>query len=92
MLYTGLDYHGSFSYTTTMNDKGEIIGQKKLPGNGGIVEFLKEFGESMEVAIEATPIWYWLYDHLPFPASTKLLNCSSRGYLPYSRMVSTMAI
>ena len=47
-----------------MNDKGEIVGQKKLPSNGEVVEFLKEFGESMEVAIEATPSWYWLYDHL----------------------------
>jgi transposase len=64
MLYTGLDYHRSFSYITTMNDKGEIIGQKKMPGNGEIVDFLKEFGESMEVAIEATPSWYWLYDCL----------------------------
>jgi len=64
MLYTGLDLHKSFSYITTMNDKGEIIGQKKLPSNGEVVEFLKEFGERMEVAIEATPSWYWLYDHL----------------------------
>ena len=64
MLYTGLDFHRSFSYITTMNDKGEIIGQKKLPSNGEVVEFLKEFGEGMEVAIEATPSWYWLYDHL----------------------------
>ena len=64
MLYTGLDLHKSFSYITTMNDKGEIVGQKKLPSNGEVVEFLKEFGERMEVAIEATPSWYWLYDHL----------------------------
>ena len=64
MLYTGLDLHKSFSYITTMNDKGEILGQKKLPSNGEVVEFFKEFGEKMEVAIEATPSWYWLYDHL----------------------------
>lgn len=64
MLYTGVDYHKSFSYLTTMNDKGEIITQKKLPSNGEIVNFLKSFGESMEIAIEATPSWYWLYDEL----------------------------
>lgn len=58
MLYTGLDLHKSFSYITTMNDKGEIISQKKLPSNGEVVEFLKEFGERMEVAIEVTPSWY----------------------------------
>ena len=64
MLYTGIDLHRSFSYITTMNDKGEVLGQKKLPSNGEIAEFLKEFDESMEVAIEASPSWYWLYDHL----------------------------
>ena len=62
MLYTGLDLHKSFSYITTMDDKGQIVRQKKLQSNGEVVEFLKEFGESMEVAIEATPSWYWVYD------------------------------
>jgi len=64
MLYIGIDYHRSFSYLTTMDEKGEIIGQKKLPSNGEIVDFLKEFDEEMEIAVEATPSWYWLYDHL----------------------------
>ena len=64
MLYTGLDYHRRFSYITTMNGEGQIISQKKLPSNGEIAEFLREFGEPMEVAIEATPSWYWLYDNL----------------------------
>ena len=53
MLYTGVDYHRSFSYITTMNGRGQIVGQKKLPSNGEVVEFLKECGEGMEVAIEA---------------------------------------
>ena len=64
MLYTGVDLHRGFSYITTMNDKGEIVGQKKLPSNGEIAEFLKEFDDTMEVAIEASPSWYWLYDNL----------------------------
>ena len=64
MLYTGIDYHRSFSYLTTMNEKGEIINQKKLPSNGEIIDFLKRFGEEMEIAVEASPSWYWLYDHL----------------------------
>lgn len=57
MLSTGLDYHRSFSYITTMNDKGETISQRNLPSNGEIVDFPKEFGESMEVAIKATLVW-----------------------------------
>jgi transposase len=64
MLYTGIDLHRSFSYITTMDNNGKIVGQKKLPSDGEIVEFLKEFGETMEVAVEATPSWYWLYDQL----------------------------
>ncbi len=64
MLYTGLDFHRSFTYVTTMDEKGEILSQKKLPSNGEIIDFLKGFGDSMEVAIESTPSWYWLYDSL----------------------------
>ena len=44
MLYTGVDYHRSFSYLTKMNEKGNIINQKKLPGNGEIKDFLKGLG------------------------------------------------
>jgi transposase len=64
MLYTGLDLHRSFSYVTTVDDNGKIVGQKKLPSNGEVVDFLKEFDQTMAVAIESTPSWYWLYDHL----------------------------
>ena len=41
MLFTGLDLHESFSYITVMNDGGEFIGQKKVPSNGEILDFLK---------------------------------------------------
>ena len=64
MLYSGLDFHRSFTYATTMDKKGEILNQKKLPSNEEIVDYLKEFEDSMEVAIESTPSWYWLYDSL----------------------------
>lgn len=48
MLYTGLDFHKSYSYITTINDKGEIIGQEKLPSNGEIAELLKGSRKRME--------------------------------------------
>jgi transposase len=41
-----------------------LLLQKKLLSKGEIVGFLKEFDEEMEVAIEATPSWYWPYDCL----------------------------
>lgn len=47
MLYTGLDYRRSFSYITIMNDRGEIISQKKLPSNRQTIDFLKEFDDSV---------------------------------------------
>ena len=64
MLQTSWDFYRSFSYITTTNDKGEIIGQEKLPSNGEIVELLKGFGERVEIAIETSPSWNWLYDRL----------------------------
>ena len=51
MLYTGLDYHRNFSYITSVNGKGEIIGQKKLPGNGDMVELLNDFEERIEAQL-----------------------------------------
>lgn len=53
MIYTGLGLHRSFSYVTTMTDKGKIVSRMKLPSNWEVVEFLKAFDESMEVAIGA---------------------------------------
>ena len=48
-----------------MNDGVKILGRKKLPSNGEIVDFLKGFEDSMmQVTIESTPSWYWLYDCL----------------------------
>lgn len=40
MLCTGLDLHRSLSYITAMDERGQIIGQKRLPGNGQIVDLL----------------------------------------------------
>lgn len=31
MLYTGVDYHKSFSYLTTMNEKGEVLARRSYP-------------------------------------------------------------
>jgi hypothetical protein len=37
-----------------LNDKGEIVGQKKLPNNGQTMHFLKEFddGKGGQIATE----------------------------------------
>jgi len=65
MIYAGLDLHKKFSVITAMNSEGkELIKQRKFPNNGEIVELFQGLGESVEVAVEATRSWYWLYDLL----------------------------
>lgn len=64
MIYAGLDLHKRFSFVTAVNAEGKILGQRKLPSNGEVVESLKGFDEPREVAIEANPSWYSLYDLL----------------------------
>ncbi len=64
MIYAGLDLHKRFSFVTAVNAEGKILGQRKLPSNGEVVESLKGFDEPREVAIEANPSWCWLYDLL----------------------------
>jgi transposase len=87
MLYTGIDHHRSFSYLTTMNERGEIIAQKKLPSNGEIVDFLKSLGQTMEIAVEATPSWYWLYDHLEDAGfEVKLSHPSKTKAIAYAKV------
>jgi transposase len=65
MIYADLDLHKRFSVITATNTQGqELVKQQKLPNNGEIIELFKGLGEQVEVAIEATRSWYWLYDLL----------------------------
>lgn len=62
----------------------ETVRHKSLPNtnNGEIIKFFQSFDEPVEVAIEATRNWYWLYDlleeagvgvKLPRPVKTKAI-------------------
>lgn len=65
MIYVGLDLHKSFSVITVMDAQGkEVVKQRKLANDGGIVRLLHEFEQPVTVAMEATRSWYWLYDLL----------------------------
>ena len=65
MIYAGLDLHKRFSMITATNTEGqELVKQRKLTNNGEIIELFQELGDPVEVAIEATRSWYWLYDLL----------------------------
>lgn len=60
-----LDLHRSFSYITTINDKGQIVGQKKLPTDGEKVKADKV--DSATGVISGTPIFNLLSFSLPRP-------------------------
>ena len=51
MLYTDVDYLRSFSYLTTMNEKGYVINQNKLHSNGEIIDFLKGLGRKWGILV-----------------------------------------
>ena len=62
MIYAGLDLEKRFSVITVTNTEGqELVKQRKSTHNGEIIELFQGLGEPVEVAIEATRSWYWLY-------------------------------
>jgi len=62
-----------------MNENGEIITQKKLPSNGEIIDFLKSFGQEIQVGKDAITINYTI----PMPP----LNSDREvvGVLPFTQ-------
>ncbi|MDI6759218.1 MAG: transposase, partial [Candidatus Brocadiaceae bacterium] len=66
MLYAGLDLHKKFSYVTVMDEQGKIVSQGKLPNDqDSITEYIESIGSELkELAMEAGPSWYWLYELL----------------------------
>lgn len=76
MIYAGLDLHKNFSMITAMNAQGkEIIKQRKVPNKENeIVTLFQGLNDPIEVAIEATRSWYWLYDVLEAEGITVKLS------------------
>lgn len=66
MIYAGLDLHKNFSVITAMDAQGkEIIKQRKVPNEAReIITLFQYLNNPVEVAVEATCNWYWLYDAL----------------------------
>ncbi len=64
MVYAGLDLHRRYSVITVIDEDGYILRQKRLPNDESIIDFLQSLGEPVQVAVEATRNWYWLYDLL----------------------------
>ena len=65
MVYAGLDLHKRFSVITAADERGEEAKQVKVPNDGGrIVKLFRGLDGPVQVAMEATRNWQWLYDLL----------------------------
>lgn len=65
MFYSGIDLHKDMSFITTINEKGKIIAQQKLPNhNAHILGYFDSIGHEHKAVVESTANWYWLSDLL----------------------------
>lgn len=65
--YTGIDLHKRTAYLTTIDERGQVAGQKKLPcRRKALRQYFASFeAESRhEAAVETTIGWYWIADLL----------------------------
>lgn len=63
--YIGIDFHTQHSSVAVMNNKGDIIDERRLYHNDPkFFEYFSSFEKGTHVAIEATRNWYWLVDYL----------------------------
>ena len=65
MFYSGIDLHKDMSFITTINEKGKIIAQQKLPNhNVHLLDYFDSIGQEHKAVVESTANWYWLSDLL----------------------------
>ncbi len=65
MFYSGIDLHKDMCVISTVNQKGDMISQSKLPNhNISIIRYFNEIGKQHKAVVESTSNWYWLSDLL----------------------------
>lgn len=64
--YIGIDFHKQFSSLAVMDDKGQIMDERKLyhDNQPELVQYFSQFSPGTSVSLEATRNWYWLVDLL----------------------------
>lgn len=65
--YTGIDLHKRTAYLTTIDERGQLAGQKKLPcRRRALRQYFASFetGARHKAAVETTTGWYWVADLL----------------------------
>ena len=65
MYYPGIDLHKDMSFITTLDEKGIIIRQEKLPNDEHtILNYFFAIGKHHKAVVECIANWYWLSDLL----------------------------
>ena len=64
--YIGIDFHKQFSAVAVMNEKGELMDERKLHHHNQqeLINYFSAYPRDTSVALEATRNWYWLVDEL----------------------------
>ena len=64
--YIGVDFHKQFSSLAVMDDKGDIMDERKLyhDNQPELVQYFSQFAPGTSVSLEATRNRYWLVDLL----------------------------
>jgi len=65
-LYCGIDLHSNNSLISILDERGQLIKEKRLNNKLDVIEqYLQPFQEDLSgIAVESTYNWYWLVDGL----------------------------
>ena len=65
MYFTGIDLHKKTTFVTVIDEGGKVVRKANLCSLAKeILTFLGDLSESMQIVIESSSSWYWLYDAL----------------------------
>ena len=63
MLHMGIDLHKSYSYVVVLDDRGEVVDQRRL-NNEEVANYTSGLGKPIRATYEATRDWQYMYDQL----------------------------
>jgi transposase len=66
MNYVGIDYHKAYSVLATMNERGRLLQEARIPGNAPVAfaQYFQSLNGPAKVVLEGCRNWGYLYDLL----------------------------
>jgi transposase len=66
MNYVGIDYHKAYSVVATMNERGQLLNEARIPGNAPVAfaQYFQSLDGPAKVVLEGCRNWGYLYDLL----------------------------